>query len=180
MSIPSVDDIIDAKKRRFKKSLETAAEHHHNPVISDLTNDLLQLYDAKIILSAMLQHYFKDSMEKRNYRDIYAPSRKRSLSPQPYSKKQRSFTQQTVQHDSHAPVRLFIAKGKSDGYNLHSLLDFVEKQSRVPKRHIREVRILDRFSFFSVSAKDSQAILKVFQHSGENNKALVTIAKEKD
>lgn len=56
-------------------------------------------------------------------------------------------------------VRLFMNMGKDDGLNLMSLLDDVSKQTKCQKKHIQNVDMKSKFSFFEVPARYGDVLL---------------------
>ncbi len=190
MTIPSVHDLIEAKKVRFEKQLAIAIEHHDNPVLTNFAEELLKKYDVQTVVSAMLQSHFKDSLEESRYRVIDGNTRRsrprpetsyrdreRSGSDRPRSGDRRERSSGSEGGSVDGRTRLFVAKGKADGFTVPRLIQLIENESQVPGKLIRDVQLLDKFSFISVPTGDSQAILKAFQSAGENRKPLVTRAK---
>ena len=60
------------------------------------------------------------------------------------------------------------------------LVDFIEQETNVSPRLIREVEVIDAFSFISVPFPEAETILKVFQsRKGRGQKSLIEKAKGK-
>jgi len=58
------------------------------------------------------------------------------------------------------------------------LVDFIEQETSVSPRVIREVEVIDAFSFISVPFPEAEQILKVFRSKkGRGEKSLIEKAK---
>lgn len=76
-------------------------------------------------------------------------------------------------------IQLFIAKGRNDGMDEQSLVDFVSAETNIDPQSIGKVKILEAFSFFAVSADDVEIILSHFQKKAGEGRPLVSKAKRK-
>lgn len=77
-------------------------------------------------------------------------------------------------------TQLFIAKGKNDGMDPQSLVEFVAEETNVDQAEISNVKVLDAFSFFAVPNDLAGEILDYFQaKAGEEGRPLVSKAKRK-
>jgi len=112
-------------------------------------------------LSAILQFAFGKKLNKDNYTEIVSGGKR--------SKAERFLEEE-------GKTRLFIAKGKSDFYNIKELVNFISKSSSVPPRFIRDVEIYERYSFVNVSFRDAERILRTFKHKKSGDKSLVEVA----
>jgi hypothetical protein len=82
--------------------------------------------------------------------------------------------------DSGEKAQLFIAKGRNDGMDAESLVEFVSSQTQIDAQEISNVKILDAFSFFAVSHDDAEIILDYFQSKAGEGRPLVSRAKRKN
>jgi ATP-dependent RNA helicase DeaD len=76
-------------------------------------------------------------------------------------------------------IQLFIAKGRNDGMDEQSLVDFVSAETNIDPQSIGKVKILEAFSFFAVPADDVEIILSHFQKKAGEGRPLVSKAKRK-
>ena len=63
---------------------------------------------------------------------------------------------------SSGQARLFIAVGKTLGYDPRSLLALIEKESGVHSAEINDMRIMDDFSFISTGSENAEKIIDAF------------------
>ena len=76
------------------------------------------------------------------------------------------------------PIRLFIAKGKMDDYNARKLVDFIEKETGVRQRMINNVKVMEKFSFFTVPYEQSEQIISHFKKHNKGKRSIVERAKD--
>lgn len=76
-------------------------------------------------------------------------------------------------------TQLFIAKGKNDGMDPRSLVDFVSGKTGTDQSLISNVKVLDAFSFFAVPHDEAGRILDFFQAEAGEGRPLVSKAKRK-
>lgn len=76
-------------------------------------------------------------------------------------------------------TQLFIAKGRNDGMDPKSLVDFISSETNIDQGLISNVKVLDAFSFFAVPNEDAGMILDFFQQQAGEGRPLVSKAKRK-
>ena len=69
-------------------------------------------------------------------------------------------------------TRLFIALGSKDGYNVGRLLDLLNKKAKTPGRKVKDVKIMDKYSFITVPLQEAQYIMRAL-NSKKDSKPLV-------
>ena len=77
-------------------------------------------------------------------------------------------------------TQLFIAKGKNDGMDPRSLVDFISSETGVDPNIISNVKVLDAFSFFAAPNDEALMILDFFQKLAGDGRPLVSRAKRKN
>jgi len=69
-------------------------------------------------------------------------------------------------------TRLFIALGSKDGYNVGRLLDLLNKKAKTPGRKVKDVKIMDKYSFITVPLQEAEYIMRAL-NSKKDAKPLV-------
>ena len=82
-------------------------------------------------------------------------------------------------HENSDRTQLFIAKGKNDGMDPASLVEFITSQTQTGQEDISNVKVLDAFSFFAVPNEEAGRILDHFQAVAGEGRPLVSKAKRK-
>jgi ATP-dependent RNA helicase DeaD len=74
-----------------------------------------------------------------------------------------------------------VALGRREGYTGRSLLEMITKESGVQGRDIDDLKMMDDFSFISVSSNNAEIITGAFANKTINGKkAIINRAKESD
>jgi hypothetical protein len=76
-------------------------------------------------------------------------------------------------------TQLFIAKGRNDGMDQDSLIDFISEKCGIDRAKISLVKILEAFSFFAVPNEDADGVLTYFQQAAGEGRPLVSKARRK-
>jgi ATP-dependent RNA helicase DeaD len=154
--LPDVKDLIKAKKERLILKTKELLEKQNKPKYLDLADDLLKLWEANIVLSAILEEAFWNEYLETHYKKI------------------------TTNHVNNSnQVRLFIAKWKLDNIkNPWQLIKFVEEQANHKLWDVGRIDIKDKFSFMNVLEDDAYILIKHFKKLN-SRRPLITQAKER-
>lgn len=68
--------------------------------------------------------------------------------------------------------RLFIALGKLDNLTPRTLVDLINEKSGVPGRFINNVKVMEKFSFISVSERDADRIINALNKDSRGNRTI--------
>ncbi|MCX6822426.1 MAG: helicase-related protein, partial [candidate division SR1 bacterium] len=155
--MPKVTDIIESKKNNLKTDLQGTISGEKFKDYLDIADFLLTEADPREVIAGLLKINYEHDFSQNTYSEIS------SVGP----------------GSSSGQSRLFIAVGKTLGYDPRSLLALIEKESGVPGTEINDMRIMDDFSFISTATSNAEKIidafvLKVFH----GKKAIVSRAKE--
>ncbi len=154
--LPDIDDILDQKKRNIKEEIEfIISKNKHNDYLQTASELLKGENDPQAIIAGLLRYTLKDELNRDSYNDI----------------------KQSV--DSKGTARLFMALGKQDKMNKAKLIKMICDKTNINSGDIRDVRILDKFSFMNVPFESAEIIINAFRKLGKGRKALVARAKVK-
>ena len=157
--IPPVKDVIRMKKERIIKDLEEIMDKIEPSFYHDLVSDLLKNNTPEKALSSIIHYAFSEELNERNYSQIKDVK---------------------INIDTNSKTRLFVAKGKIDGFSPKTLVEMIAKETLVPSSAIRDVRIFDNFSFITVSFVDAELIIEFFKKKARGKRPLVSRAKDKE
>jgi len=191
--VPNVADVISTKKQRIKSNLIDIISGGNFSDLNQIAEEILQeSSDPKIVLAALLKMAFKDQLNESNYSEINEHGRgnndrgerNRDRDSSHRNRDDRGGRFNSDQDrgsyvDRKGTARLFIAKGRDDGLDPRSLVDFIQKETGVEGRKIDDVKLFEAFSFFAVPFEDAEKILHVFQKQSNGRRSLVSKAKEK-
>ena len=114
--------------------------------------------DAETTIASVLKYFLKDTLNTRKYEEIRKVERNSTLKN----------------------TRLFVALGNNDNISPKKLAEFIEKETGISKKNIRNIQVLEKFSFVSVPFEESQVILETFKRKSKGRKPLVAEAKIKE
>ena len=135
-------------------------------------------------MAALLRLSFKNELDPKGYKNIAQDSHNDERSPRGAGPS-RDFGREGRGRDredrgvmsSTGKQRLFLAKGKQDGFNPRKVLDLIFEESQVEGRFIDDIKILDSFTFFTTKSREADIILEAFRKHGKGRKSLVELAK---
>ena len=154
-TLPSPQDIVATKCRRIKDELSEIAEGHIPDTYSEMAEQLLTQYTPHQALSALLRLAFRTELDESNYPEI------------------RSFSV-----DRKGTTRLFIAKGKADGFTARKIVDMLKRKCGLRDKHIDDVKVMDDFSLVSVPFSDAEFIVGKLNSQHKGSRPVARIAKE--
>ena len=158
--IPKVRDIIRAKRRKIYQDLMALLKEEIDEKYFSWAKTLLENNNPTEILAAVLNYCFEEELNPDAYTEIQEVSGKSNR-----------------QVDQQGKARLFVALGKRDKMTPKKLVDLIMKRSSVKSKDIKDVQILDTFSFISVPFNQAETVINSFHEKGR--KPLVTHAKTK-
>lgn len=162
--VPEVHEIIAVKKKKIHDDLsamlaEKPGKHYYN-----WAKKLLEEQDPTDILATVLNYCFEEELNPESYGSIKDVGSKGGNSG-------------GRQIDQEGKARLFVALGKADHFNPRKLVDLITKKVSIKPQQIRDIQVMDKFSFITVPFDKAEQIMAKFRE--KNQKPLITPAKEK-
>lgn len=154
--IPDVKDIISIKKTRIMEDLKSSIEIGRYDYYREMAAELMELADPEDVLCALLKNAYKDDLEAKNYSRI-----------------------RKVQLEKQGKTRLFIAMGKENGMNIKKLIAFIQNEVKIESRLIRDIKVLESFSFVTLPFKEAEMVLEAFKKKKKGRKSIVEKANKK-
>ena len=159
--LPEVKDIINAKKEKLYEEMMEAQDKKVDEQYYSLAKALLA-DDANPtkVLAAALSYCLEDELSPESYADIKAGG----------GRKDRQIDQQ-------GKARLFIALGKKDKISAPKLVELITSKASISASQIKDIQIMDKFSFANVPFDQAEEIVQNFKMRGK--KPLITRAKKR-
>ena len=148
-NIPNIREILNAKREALIGYVDEIIKEEDYISYGKLAEDLLDGRDAKEVIASLLRHVYEDEFLEDNYNEI-----------------------EDVKVKIEDKTRLFIALGSKDGYNVGKLLDLLNKKAKTPGRKVKDVKIMDKYSFITVPLQEAEFIMRAF-NSKKDSKPLV-------
>jgi len=155
-SLPKAADIVDIKKTKMREDmLRIIGEDAHLPYLKT-ARMLLEKNEPEDVVAAMIKYSFEEILDESKYREI-----------------------REVSVDKQGTTRLFVSLGKKDGFTTTKLLKMINNETKIPSGRIRDVRVLDSYSFLTVPFSDAELILRSFKRDRDGLKqALIKKAND--
>jgi len=157
--LPEVKDIVDTRVRQLLVSVNTVIETNGIEKFEKVANELLAINDAEHVIAALLKLNYEQDFDASSYKHIKETSNASGF-------------------NNDKAVRLFIAKGKMDDFSPKRLVDFIEQQTGVKQRMINNVKVMEKFSFFTVPNDQADQIISHFKKHNKGKRAMVERAKD--
>lgn len=176
-NLPNGQDVVNHKKTWLLQDIETILGGEEANDYIDLANEILGEKDAKVLVSALLKKFYKDEFKAESYRDF--TSRERSSDRGERFSDRGERTERSYASRDDGMMRLFVAKGKMDGFeNPGNLLAFIGKETGLGDLGAGKVDVLTNFSYVDLPEATARIVLDQFKDKNPV-KPLIVRAKEK-
>ncbi|MDD2870812.1 MAG: DEAD/DEAH box helicase [Candidatus Gracilibacteria bacterium] len=176
--LPEVSHVIEFKKKRLIDNTRELLLNSEDLHYVDLAKDLLELGDAAEVLAAILKEGYGNEFSSTHYNELREDN---FTSDSRDSRDSRDRGDRGERGVSGVPGerRLFVAKGKLDGFTPGSLIQFLEKEVDAKLGDIGNIDIMREFSFINLKDEDADFVLRKFKDANPR-KPVVVEAKQKD
>jgi ATP-dependent RNA helicase DeaD len=152
--IPKVEDILKIKRTNVIEDIKETIFNENVDEYQEISDVLLAEFEATTIVNGLLKYFLKDTLKQENYQDI----------------KENSV-------DRQGKTRLFIAKGRKDGFDVKKIIDLIQTEVDVKAFDIKEIKIFEAFSFVSMPFEEAETLIYSLNAKSTNRKPLVEHAK---
>ena len=153
--LPKVKDVIKAKKLRIMADLKDIIEIAPKSEYIKMSKELLEKNEPEDLLAAILQYTFQDELSKESYTEIA-----------------------DAVVDTKGKTRLFVTQGKQDGLTRNKLVNFIKTKCNITRDKLRDIQILDKFSFITLSFHEAEIVLSFFKKRITGSGPFITKAKK--
>lgn len=170
--LPTPKDIIANKKVKFKEAITNLMVTEKHLDYMSLAADLLKDGEPEAVLAAMLKFTFKEDLMAVNYSDLGNNSGGSVIGGGSSSGGSRNAV------DVKGKTRLFVARGKQDGYNPRKIADMIWDAAKVKGYKVENIQCFDSFTFVTVPFSEAEIIMEAFRRRANGRQSLVELAKE--
>lgn len=156
--VPDVKDIINAKKKKIYDDLTAILKDEIDTKYHNWAKKLLENNNPNEILAAILNYCFEEELDYSAYGEI------------------KEIGEKGKQLDGQGKTRLFVALGKKDKINARKLIDLIMSRVSIKSQHIRDIHIMEKFSFITVPFDKAEKIVVSFK--GKGQKPMISHAKK--
>jgi len=153
--LPEVKDIIKTKKLRIKNILEEIVVASPRYEYMEMSRELLEANEPGDVVAALLEFSFQDELDEKSYTEIG-----------------------NALVDTQGKTRLFVTQGKKDGLTSQKLVRFIQNKCGIKSKKIRDIQILEKFSFVTLPFHDAEVLLSYFKGRKKGKEPFITKAKK--
>ncbi len=153
--LPNVKDIIETKKLKIKAELENIINSPAQGEYIEMSNELVENNQPVDIIAKLLQYAFPNELNEKSYAEI-----------------------EDVIDNTKGKTRLFVTQGKKDGLTSKKLVEFIKNKCKIQGFKIRDIEILDKFSFITLPFHDAEILLTYFKKKKKSSEPFITKAKK--
>ena len=158
--IPGIQDIIAAKQNKIQDDLAVILDGKIDSKYFNWAKNLLQDVAPSEMLAALLAYCFDDELNPDSYAEI------------------RGSDARGKQLDQQGKARLFVALGKKDGMSQRKLTEMIMSKVSIKPKHIKDIQIMEDFSFITVPFDKAEKIVSSFKKRGK--KPIISHAKQRN
>ncbi len=152
--IPKVEEILKQKKQKIVEEIKDTIFNENSDEFAEISENLLEEFEANTLINGLLKYFLKDALSVDNYNAI-----------------------KDVSLDKQGKTRLFIAKGRKDGFNVKKLIDLIQKEVDIQSFKIRDIRIFDTFSFVSMPFEEAEHLIYGLNSKSKGRRPVVSHAR---
>ena len=176
--LPTPKDIIANKKIKFKEAITNLLVTEKHLDYLSLAGELLKDAEPEAVLAAMLKFTFKEDLMAVSYSDLGNHSGGGTVIGGNASSGGYSSGGSRNAVDVKGKTRLFVARGKQDGYNPRKIADMIWDAAKVKGYKVENIQCFDSFTFVTVPFSEAEIIMEAFRRRANGRQSLVEIAKE--
>lgn len=154
-TLPEAHDVIQTRKQAALDAIVAKIEQEGRPLYTEMVELLIKEFPSKEVVAALIDIAFGKELIADNYRDINT----------------------TGSVDGSGKSRLFIAKGRKDGFWPREIVQMLKDEAGIDDQVIDDVKVLEEFSFATLPFADAETVLHVFNR--KEGRSIVSKAREK-
>ena len=189
--IPTPREVVERRRELIKEQLLSALEKDGGEEYRSISEGLLEDNDPVDVLSSVLSLFYRDALDESQYKDISVGkkrerTKKKSNAETSYTDRKKEDRERpydkikTPSMDDEGLTRLFIARGRNDGLTKRGLADVLIDQAGVKNEDIRDIQVMEDFSFINAPYDAAEHILRIFGKSRNGEKPIITKARKNE
>jgi ATP-dependent RNA helicase DeaD len=179
--LPPAEELAELKKIKIQHELDSPLDHELDEPYMKMSYKLLLQNEPEQLVAALLKKAYRHELDIKQFEPIneiktdIAADKRACYNKK--GKKEIKNARYKPRDDEWDTVRLFFALGKESSMTPQKMLQFFNTEFPGQFIKIDNIRVLENFSFLSVSRKDADLILKHFNKKSKGGKPLISLAK---
>ncbi len=155
-TLPKVSDVLQSKRAKIHTELNSILSSKPEKEYIEMAHKLLHDSEPTDIVAGLLKHSFHMELDSSRYSEIAESG-----------------------VDNTGTTRLFVTQGRKDGLTPRKLIRYVTEKTGVKGDKIKDLQILDSFSFLAMPFIDAENVLAAFKGQKKGRGLIITKAKDK-
>ena len=157
--LPSADTLVELRKDGIVEEILATEVHARDRHFQEIAAKLMAEDNMEEVLVQVIKNAYGKQLNVSKFNPIKQPK--------------------TLDGNDTDEMRLFVAYGKSEGYNNEKIEEYFIEKAGVDHDVFLDVYVLDEFSFITVPTEVGTIILDKFRSIKKNGREIVTKAKAK-
>lgn len=157
--LPSADTLVELRKGGIVEEILATEVHARDRHFQEIAEKLMAEDNMEEVLVQVIKNAYGKQLNVSKFNPIKQPK--------------------TLDGNDTDEMRLFVAYGKSEGYNNEKIEEYFIEKAGVDHDVFLDVYVLDEFSFITVPTEVGTIILDKFRSIKKNGREIVTKAKAK-
>jgi ATP-dependent RNA helicase DeaD len=193
--LPPVEELAELKKNKIMHELDGLLDHELDEQYMSMSYKLLTQNEPEQLVAALLKKAYRYELDVKHFEAIteikneHAGREPKTMGRESRGRDrdskggrdrdggERGSRGRSRGSDSDERTRLFFAMGKDTSMSPQKMLKFFNDEFPGEFIKIDDIRVLESFSFLSVSPSDADMIVKHFAKKAKGKRALITKAK---
>jgi len=177
--VPEIEEVLKAKKESLYACLSEIIEEKDFSVYSDMATELVLEANPIEVIAALLRHVYDDEFDESTYKEIRKGNKfdRRDRDNRNDKGRRDRNDNRSRRQTLDNQTRLFLGMGRKDGLDARKLLAIVNKEAKVPGRKIKDIKIMNEFSFMTVPYSEAEDIILALNKTRKGGRPLVEKAR---
>jgi ATP-dependent RNA helicase DeaD len=175
-TLPGIQEVINSKLEHTKAEILEIIQNANLDKYLPVAEELLAFSQPEEVVAALLKMVLAESIDESNFGQIseVVPGGDRR-GGKDFGRREKPGNdrfRRSFSGNANGAERLFIALGKLDNMTPRTLVEYIREKSGVPGRFINDVKVMEKFSFISVSERDADRILSALNKESKGKRML--------
>jgi len=155
-TLPKISDVLQSKRAKIHSELNNIIASRPEKEYFEMAQNILRDTDPLDVVAGLLRHSFHTELDSSHYNEIYESA-----------------------VDNKGTTRLFVTHGRKDGLTPRKLIEYVTEKTGLKGDKIKDLQILDSFSFLTMTFNDAEKVLAAFKRRKRGTGLSITKARDK-
>jgi ATP-dependent RNA helicase DeaD len=174
-ALPGIQEVISSKLEHTKSEILAIVQNANLDKYLPMAEELLAISAPEEVIAGLLKKLLAGTIDESNFGQISeVTSGGDRRGGREFGRQERGNDRfrKSFSGNANGGERLFIALGKLDNMTPRTLVEYIRDKSGVPGRFINDVKVMEKFSFVSVSDRDADRILNALNKESKGKRVV--------